>query len=185
MRWVYLAMLVFILGCRGPLNAPMVTRLPPEDQQQVDDAWRNMLTPVDRLDRTLLLDVLLTGYYYQLGVDRLDMTAVKRVSPYRVVMEIHYDRDEPEFDAFTVAVLSADGREVRHERYSREDVEGRLSHMYLAEAHVQVLVDEEKADRATLTAEQRAELERLRVEAAEWPARKEEIAAATRPAGAR
>jgi len=183
MRWMHVTTLIVVFGCRGPLNAPMVTRLSPEEQQQVDDTWRNMLTPVDRLDRTLLLDVLLTSDFYQLGVDRLDMTALKRVPPYRVIMEIHCDRDAPPFDAFTVAGLDADGREVRRERYSREDVEGRVSHMHLAEAHVQMLAGEEKAEPATLTAEQRAELERLRAEAADWAARKAAILAATQPAG--
>src|SRR5262245_35896706 len=48
------------VGC-GPLATPMVVRLDAEDQAKVDDAWVNMFSPPNRLERELLLDTLISG----------------------------------------------------------------------------------------------------------------------------
>ena len=37
-----------LVGC-GPMMGPLTVPLKPEEQAQVDSAWENMLTPVDRV----------------------------------------------------------------------------------------------------------------------------------------
>jgi hypothetical protein len=156
---------VWVAGC-GPLLGPMTVRLEPKDQEVVDGMWNNMLTPVDRLDRELLLDAIVSGYLYELGVDRLAMRAEKDFARGRVVMEIDCARVNPEADQFTITVLDERGREVRRERYGREEIMRRM--IALNEASI-----EEKSQLKTPEAEQkRVETERLR----------ERIKAATRPA---
>lgn len=116
-------------GC-GPLSQPMVVRLPPEKQAEADSAWQNMFDPPDRLDRTLLLDVLIANQYFQIGVDRLAMTSEKDTPEGRIVMEVSYDRHEPEYDAFAVTYYGHDGRQMRREVYRREDVERRIGFLF-------------------------------------------------------
>jgi hypothetical protein len=120
------AILLLILGGCGPLTQPMVERLPPEEQKHVDDAWQNMFSPPDRLDRTLLLDVLITQQAHQRGVDRLDLVSEKCVGKGRAVMTVRFDRQHPEFDEFTIAYLDDQGRELRRERYSSAEIQERI-----------------------------------------------------------
>ena len=105
MRLVLVAVCLFVVGCHGPLTKPMVDRLDEETQQKVDDAWLNMFTPPDRLDRTLLLDVILSGQLHQYGVDYLRLVSEKHVGDGLVVMEVRYDREDPAFDEFSVSYV--------------------------------------------------------------------------------
>ncbi|MCK4660595.1 MAG: hypothetical protein KAV82_13825 [Phycisphaerae bacterium] len=114
-----------VIGC-GPLTAPMVVRLNDEYQQKVDEAWVNMFSPPGRLDRALLLDVLLCNQFHQLGVDRLRLVSEKRVGEGLAVMEVRFDRNDPTFDDFTIAYLDGEGYEVRRERYPRGEIEERI-----------------------------------------------------------
>jgi len=116
---------VFVGGC-GPLTYPMVDRLEPESQAQVDAAWENMLSPPGRLDRTLLLDTLLCMQAHHHGVDRLDLVSEKRVGQGRVVMTVRFDRERPEFDEYVVAYLDEQGREARRERYTPGEIRERM-----------------------------------------------------------
>ncbi|MCZ6698078.1 MAG: hypothetical protein O7D94_04010 [Planctomycetota bacterium] len=125
MRTLIISAVIATVGC-GPLTAPMVARLGPEQQAEADAAWQNMFDPPNRLDRTLLLDVLIKYQMYQSGVDRLSLTSEKDVSSGRVVMAVSYDRNKPEFDAFTMSYYGNDGRQIRREVYTREDVERRM-----------------------------------------------------------
>ena len=54
---IAIAASLFAAGC-GPMISPLTVRLDADQQKMVDGMWNNMLTPTDRLDRELLLDVL-------------------------------------------------------------------------------------------------------------------------------
>lgn len=124
-RWIAI-LLLSLAGC-GLLTFPMVTRLSEEKQAQVDDAWKNLFTPPDRLDRTLLLDVLLAMQLHQQGVDRLELVSEKEVGAARVVMSVRFDRTRPSFDEFVISYVDAVGVEARRERYTSGEVKERLS----------------------------------------------------------
>ncbi len=111
-----------VAGC-GPLFVPMPPRLDPDEQKQADESWHNMLTPPDRVDREALLGALTFFEMYQSGIDRLDFHSEKHVDEKRVVMDIHFQRENPDDDAFYVTVFGSNGRVLRTERYSRDEVE--------------------------------------------------------------
>src|SRR3954471_16662912 len=95
-------------GC-GPTTAPAFHRLEPDQQAQVDDAWRNMLSPPGRLDRELLLDVIVYNQFHQLGVDRADYRAEKELpnAGGPAPMRITFARRKPLDDHFFVEVRDA------------------------------------------------------------------------------
>jgi hypothetical protein len=101
----------------------MPARLDEEGQNQIDESWNNALTPIDRLDRQQVLDALVASFTFEVGVDRLTFRSEKEFRGGLVVMEIHYDRRHPDGDRFEVTVLDSDGKQLRHENYSRQDVE--------------------------------------------------------------
>src|SRR5882757_8907737 len=123
--WIVVAALGFC-GC-GPMLRPMTVRLETDQQRMVDQMWDNMLTPADRLDRELLLDVVCEYALFQIGVDRLHMVAEKQSERGRVVMEIDCDGRSPGSDQFTVTLLDERGRTVRRERYARSEIEARAA----------------------------------------------------------
>jgi hypothetical protein len=162
---------LFSIGCGRVMPVPMVDRLEPEKQFEVDVAWHNMLTPPDRLDRTLLLDVLLLHQFHAHGVDRLRLTSEKWLVGGVVVMEVVFERDDPARDAFWVTYQDDSGNVLRQERYSRVDIEERLEFAF---GDGLIIGDEDEED---------PEIEALRAQrAAEREARMEEIQAATQPA---
>jgi hypothetical protein len=144
----------------------MVTRLPEEQQKEVDSAWDNMLRPPDRLDRVLLLDTILSSQLWQLGIDRLDLTSEKRYADGWIRMEVRFDREHPELDEFALTLLDKTGRQLRRERYTREEVDERFA--FLA-GGCDVMEGETPEEASRRTAFERRK-------------RKEEIAAATQPA---
>jgi hypothetical protein len=109
-------------GC-GPLQAPMPLRPDAEGQKIIDEAWREALRPVDRYGHQALLDVLMLTKAYEAGVDKLTFRSEKKVDDVRVVMEVHYDRLAPAADRFDIQMLDQAGRQLRKERYTREEVE--------------------------------------------------------------
>ena len=111
-----------VTGC-GPMQVPMAPRLDDQGQKKIDEAWDQAVQPVNRYDHQALLDVLLVTRAYQAGVDKLTFRSEKRVATGTVVMEVHYDRAIPGEDRFEVQFVDRDGRKVRKERYSREEVE--------------------------------------------------------------
>jgi hypothetical protein len=149
-------------GC-GPLMRPMTIRLEADQQRMVDQMWNNMLTPADRLDRELLLDVVCVYALFQVGVDRLHMVAEKQYERGRVVMEIDCDGRSPGSDQFTVTLLDERGRTVRRERYGRSEIEA-LTEPPITESQRKAAperTEEEEAKRAQ---------RRARIEAATQPA---------------
>jgi len=120
---VLLTVAISLAGCRGVVLSPMMSHLEPEEQRRVDTMWNNMLTPVDRIDRELLLQVLASYPELQAGADKTHIVAEKQFSGGRVVMEVDCDRVNPSLDQFTFTVLDDRGRTVRRERYSRSDTE--------------------------------------------------------------
>jgi hypothetical protein len=162
-----IGILVVSAGCHGPLAVPMVSRLGPEEQEQVEQSWDNMLMPADRLDRTLLLDTIIVLELHTRGVDRLRMTSEKFIDGAMVRMEVIFDRDNPDGDAFVLSVLDDDGNELRYESYSSDEITYRISELFgpkmtSDDLEGKLVVDEE------------AEAARM--------ARLEEIRAATQPA---
>lgn len=127
MRMVYLTLgagffSLSLLGC-GPLHSPMPPRLDPESQKSADEAWNNAFTPVGKLDHQTLLDAFLTTQAYQIGVDKLALRSEKQITQGLLVMEIHFDREKPNDDRFEVSVFDKNNQRIRHERYSRADME--------------------------------------------------------------
>jgi hypothetical protein len=153
--------------CHGPLTKPMVDRLDEKTQARVDDAWTIMFTPPDKVDRTLLLDVILSGQLHQFGVDYLRLVSEKYAGDGLVVMEIRFQRDDAASDEFSVTYLDSQGYEIRCERFTREDVQDRVDFLFSP-----IVVDE------TSPPEWREEMELL---AAEREARQEEIQALLAP----
>jgi hypothetical protein len=149
----------------------MVFRLEDVRQVEVTGSWENMLSPVDRLDRILLLDTVLAGQLHQMGVDRLLFVSRKYVRDGAVTMEVFFERDKPEFDLFTITYVDGTGRELRHEQYTREEVDGRWEFLF----H-----DFSKGDCEDTPEAQREKMAALK---AQREVRMEEIKAATQPAG--
>ena len=169
-----LGLATLLAGC-GPMARPMAVRLQPEEQAQVDEAWENMLTPPDRLDRLLFLDTVLSGQLYQIGTDRLYFGSEKRLRDGVVTMEVFFDRRSPEADRFTIRYVNGRGQQELYETYSRQEVDDRFEFLFPVLA--------ERRD----TGDDTAELSKGECEAhvaklkAERQARMKEIEAATQP----
>ncbi len=175
MRKSWILLLLGMAGCQGPLTLPVVERLEPESQNTVDQSWLNMLSPPERLDRSLLLDVLVTNYFHQRGVDRLNLTSEKDVWGGRVIMTVYYDRAHPAFDNFTVAFIDAQGYERRRERFTFEEVKARAAGLFVPTS--------EPSTRPAVTAAEIEQQRKAEEEMAARLARQILIQAATRPAG--
>lgn len=131
MRILLAAVLAALAGCNGLFGPmPVVERLEPEQQRVVDESWLNMFTPPERLDRSLLLDVLVTHAFHEKGVDRLHFVSEKDAWGGRIIMTVYFDRAHPAFDNFTVAFVDATGKERRRERYTFDEVKGRMHETY-------------------------------------------------------
>ena len=159
-----------VAGC-GPLSRPMVHRLEDKQQRTVDEVWNNILTPTDRLDRTLLLDIILDRRLHEMGVDRLEFVSEKHVGDGLVRMEVHFERERPENDAFVFTCFDAAGHQVRQERYTREEVQDRIDFLYGP-----MIVREGKE------AKPRGGRKKKLASKAEREARRAEMTAATQPA---
>lgn len=172
---VLLASGLFAAGCHGPLTRPMVQRLDEDSQAEVDESWNNMMASPERLNHTLLLDVILTSQFHQRGVDRLNMVSEKRVNDGWIIMEVRYDRRNPSFDAFTVTYVDKAGVERRRESYSREDIDTRIAYLYER--------CPEECQGGCYPEDQVTEVCRkaMEVREKEIEARMEEVAAATQP----
>lgn len=157
-------------GCTAlTRSGPMPERLSPEAQATVDSSWNNALNPPNRIDRTLLLDVLRSYQLYWHGIDRIDARIEKALAHGRVVMILHYDRRlaDNEND-FIVTAYDRNGSVVRTERYSRADIDERD---WLYEVNL-------PRDLAPEKREAEAKARELRIKA-----RMKEIRTATQPAG--
>ncbi len=179
MRYTLLLLSLALVGCSGPLTWPMVTRLNPEEQESVNQSWTNMLSPPERLDRGLLLDVIIASSMYQQGIDRLMMTSEKDVWGGRVVMTVAYDRAQPAQDSFTIVYTDAQGCERRRERYSFREVEARVRLHFEAPAEAQTQPATPAEEVEQMRQAEREMADRL----ADRLARQILIQAATRPAG--
>lgn len=168
-----IALLVPTVGCLLH-SSPLPMRLDDETQRGVNDAWQNALTPVDRLDRDLLLDVMLNYAMYWHGVDRVRATAEKDLISGRVIMEVSFDRSQPpESDTFSITVVDASDRILRVERFSRFDIDARRANM---ESGILISI----GDPENLTEEERAAMQE---EEDRHIQRQRQIIAATQPAG--
>jgi len=119
---VFASLLVaFLVGGCGPLAVPMVQRLTPSEQKEVDSIWRNMLQPVDRTDPPTLMDCLIVYQLYHRGVDSFHARSVKQTPSGKVTMTIDFDRDRPSDDRFTFK-LTRWGFTIREEQWSGNQV---------------------------------------------------------------
>jgi hypothetical protein len=119
---IIICMLIFITNC-APLPMPMVQRLSIEDQEKIDQIWDNLLNPIDQADRKLLLDVLITNYLFQSGVDKLELRATKSFKSGTIVMQIFFDRNDSPYDRFIIEIFDRNWNLVRRESYNRSEVE--------------------------------------------------------------
>lgn len=117
-------------GC-GPMHMPMPPRLDAQGQLIVDDAWNRAAGVLPRLDHQQLLDALMNSQAYQVGVDRLSLRSEKHCAAGLVVMEIRSDRADPSADYFAFTLYDNSGGIVRHERYSRDDVERTYEELFV------------------------------------------------------
>jgi hypothetical protein len=140
----------------------MVDRLDEAAQHKVDDAWSHMLLPPDRLERTLLLDCIISAELHQFGVDRLHFVSEKEVADGRIVMEVQFDRAAPEFDEFSVTYVDRDGREARRERFAHEEVKQRIEFLYMREDVCEDMDPQEKQQVERRNAERERRLEEIR-----------------------
>ncbi len=175
MRNGWILLILGVVGCQGPLALPVVERLEPEGQNTVDQSWLNMLSPPERLNRSRLLDVLVTNYFHQRGVDRLNLTSEKDVWGGRVLMTLYYDRAHPAFDNFTIAYIDAQGHERRRERYTFQEVTDRARSLLGPMP--------EPSTRPAVTPAEIEQQRKAEEEMAARLARQILIKAATRPAG--
>ena len=120
--WVGLVACCAAVGC-GPMTRPIPERLNDDDQKQLDAAWDAALAPTNKHDRQTWLDVMVGAYAYQVGVDQFEFRSVKKWSGGTVVMEAKFDRAKPAEDRFTITVNDTNGKTLRTEAYTREDVE--------------------------------------------------------------
>lgn len=118
-----LACLLAVSGCAGFAVKPIPDRLPDESQARVDAAWEHMISLDSELDRQSLLDAVLLHQLWHVGVDHVEFSAQKWVGDVLVVMESSFDLDNPEGDVFAVSYWSSDGRPLREEEYTREELE--------------------------------------------------------------
>jgi len=128
-RYAMIAAALLFVGC-GPMMGPMTIHLDPDQQKQVDGMWNNMLTPPDRLDREVLIDVLCEDWLFQVGVDHLHLVSEKQLDHGRVLMEIDCDRACPPSDQFTFTLLDERGKTLRRERYNRPEIEERVAFIH-------------------------------------------------------
>jgi hypothetical protein len=106
-----------------PGPSPLPARLDDAVQKSIDDSWSQALTPVNHLDHQALLDTLLFTQAYQFGVDKVSFRSEKKVNQGTVVMEIEFDRLNPDQDRFEVTVLGPNQAKVRQEKYQRKEIE--------------------------------------------------------------
>lgn len=110
-------------GACGPLHIPMPPRLDDEHQRAIDESWEKALTPVDGFDHQALLDILIGTTAYQAGVDQFMLRSEKKFSGGTVIMEVQFNRFVPNMDRFEVTILDRKGHPIRHETYSRDNIE--------------------------------------------------------------
>lgn len=88
----------------------------------VDRMWNNMLVTPDRLDRELLLDVLLTFELHEEGIDRATFHAEKDYAGGVVAMDMKYDRLKPLEDWFFVEIFDLNKKSIRKEHYTGDEI---------------------------------------------------------------
>lgn len=129
MRRVVVAVVSFSLcvglmvGCNGPLSAPLPARLSDQNQKSADEVWTAALTPINKYDRQTWLDAFVLVKVYEYGAELVTFRSEKKWSGGKVVMEVHFERAKAEDDRFEMTVYDHAGKVLRKERYSRGDVE--------------------------------------------------------------
>jgi hypothetical protein len=122
MKLILLALPFAVAGCSPVGMVPIVVPVDPDLQAEIDQEWRNMLSPPNRLDRTLLLDTIVAYQLHHLGADRVAYRSEKVIDGMTVVMHVTHERTRPEAGAFELFVYDRDGRIVRWETYTAGEV---------------------------------------------------------------
>ena len=113
----FLLLAALAAGCHGPMTLPAIQRLPPEEQLSVDQQWHNMLTPVNRLDDTLLLDVIIFNQFHERGVNRATFVSEKDYDQGVVRMTVTFEAARPQRDSFTIEIMDLKGQVLRRARF--------------------------------------------------------------------
>ena len=169
-----LVLLVSLPGC-GPVTFPMVDRLEPDRQIQVESMWNNMLTPIDRLDRDVLLDTIVSFRLFESGIDRLSMQCEKSFTGGRISIRLSFDRSMPAADALEIDVFDNAGRRVRSEEFSGDEVRGRRERLW-SPTDPNPPAQPDDPDAEPIRSEEYKALRRA------WEERKERVRSATQPA---
>ena len=119
---------IAIGGCSGrsrlrPFDTPMPPRLDKEAQATVDEAWEKALKPVDHLDHQVLLDALIGMGADPGGIDKLYLRSEKLLLQRPRGHGNLFRPRAPTADRFEVEVISKQDKVLRHEHYSRDEVE--------------------------------------------------------------
>ncbi len=129
---------IMVSGC-GPMHMPMPPRLDAGGQAALDDAWNRATRELHRLDHQQLLDALMNSHAYQVGVDRFSLRSEKHCEAGLVVMEIRFDRADLSSDCFMFTLYDKGGAIVRHERYTRDDVERTYEELFVELSRLEYL----------------------------------------------
>lgn len=121
--------LLTVVAC-GPIIVPMGHQLTSDQQKVVDESWQRAIVADEELGRQGWLDLMVRSFAFEYGVDRFHFTSEKQVDDRLVTMEVWFDRERPDDDAFEVTMFDAERKILRKERYSRADVEESIAAMY-------------------------------------------------------
>lgn len=116
-----------LTGCGTFGVKPIPVRLGEAGQQRYEYGWEHLVALGPEVDRTALLDTLLMGQVWHMGVDRLHLRSEKQVGDVRVVMETQFDRALPEEDMFAVTFYDAQGRIERREIFTPAEFDDALA----------------------------------------------------------
>jgi hypothetical protein len=91
-------------------------------QANINTSWNNMLSPPSRLDRHILLAVIVENQLYQRGLTRATLHAEKSIATGHVLMDISYDEQNPANDRFEVRVYDLAWNLQRAETFDRDQI---------------------------------------------------------------
>lgn len=153
--------LLALAGCTGAGLKPMPERLAPEQQQAHDYGWAHLVALGPQVERTALLDAILTTSSWHSGVDRLYLYSTTWVGRTQVVMETHFDRALPDQDSFTVTFLDEHDRVLRRDAFTPAELDDAICLYMTPEGDIPDETPEALEIRVARLAEKNARLQRV------------------------
>lgn len=150
-----------LTGCGTFGVKPIPVRLSEAGQQRYEYGWDHLVALGPQVGRTALLDTLLIGQAWHMGVDRLYLRSEKQVGDVRVVMETQFDRALPEDDMFAVTFYDAEDRVERREVFTPAEFDDALALYQTPTGDVENETPAEREQRLARLAERDARLMRV------------------------